>query len=84
MTEPTRDQLAQDYAKGLTIINDLRRARDDLFAAANEFLREADTFHDDTAHYIEVRRSAVEALRAAVALDEARFWKPETGAKGRR
>lgn len=29
MTEPTRDQIAQDYAKALTLIDGLRAERDD-------------------------------------------------------
>jgi len=44
----------------------------ELLAAARAMLQEADTFHDDTAHYVEVRRSAVEALRAAIAKAEGR------------
>lgn len=44
----------------------------ELLKAARAVLTEADTFHDDTAHYIEVRRSAVETLRAAIAKAEGR------------
>lgn len=38
MAEPTRDEIARDYAKALTIIDSLRRERDELLDACRALL----------------------------------------------
>lgn len=58
MTEPTRDQLAQDYAKALTIIDGLRTCNAELLAALKEVAHHAD---DESGFMVNVRAAIAKA-----------------------
>lgn len=70
--EPESDHDSPDKAAARVAYLNGGGAALELLDAARAMLQEADTFHDDTAHYVEVRRLAVEALRAAIAKAEGR------------